>query len=126
VRFDSGIEEGSEVTTFYDPLLAKLVTWGVDREASLARMRTALAETVVLGVATNLGRLQAIVAHEAFRAGAFDTGFLDSNPGIGVAPPALDPEGLAAVARALRGTTVRKGSPASDPFASLGPWRLGA
>jgi len=125
VRFDSGIEEGSEVTTYYDPLLAKLVTWGESREASRARMRAALAETVVLGVATNLGRLQAIVAHEAFRAGAFDTGFLDSHLGMGVAPPALDAEGLAAVALALRGTSERRGAPLSDPFTSLGPWRLG-
>src|SRR6185295_6442584 len=57
VRFDSGVETGSEVTVHYDPLLAKLVTWGADRSESAARMREALRQTVVLGVATNLARL---------------------------------------------------------------------
>ncbi len=130
VRFDSGIEEGSEVTVHYDPLLARLVTWGRDRSESVARMRAALGETVVLGVVTNLARLQAIVAHPAFLAGALHTGFIDEHLGSVSPAPALPDEALCAVAAALsRGGTGSGPGPApkpSDPFSKIGPWRLGA
>ena len=125
VRFDSGIEEGSEVTVHYDPLLAKLVTWGRDRSESVARMRAALRETVVLGVVTNLARLSAIVAHEAFRAGALHTGFIDEHLASPVPGPELTDEGLAATAMALLAAGPGPTRKASDPFARVGPWRLG-
>ncbi|HEX6738238.1 MAG TPA: biotin carboxylase N-terminal domain-containing protein, partial [Vicinamibacteria bacterium] len=79
VRFDAGIAAGSEVTVHYDPLLAKLVTWGRDRAESIERMEAALARTAVLGVVTNQARLRAILAHPAFRAGDLHTGFLDEH-----------------------------------------------
>ena len=125
VRFDSGIEEGSEVTVHYDPLLAKLVTWGRDRSESVARMGAALRETVVLGVVTNLARLCAIVAHEAFRAGALHTGFIDEHLASPVPGPELTDEGLAATAMALLAAGPGPTRKASDPFARVGPWRLG-
>jgi acetyl/propionyl-CoA carboxylase alpha subunit len=127
VRFDSGVEEGSEVSVHYDPLLAKLVTWGRNREESTARMAAALAETVVLGVATNLGRLKGIVADPAFRAGQLDIGFLEQGRGAVAAAPPLPDEALAAVALALAGGGAAPGArgAASDAFAGLGPWRLG-
>ena len=126
VRFDSGIEEGSEVTVHYDPLLAKLVTWGRDRSESVARMEAALRETVVLGVVTNLARLSAIIAHEAFRAGALHTGFIDEHLPSPLPVPELSDEALAAVGIALLGSGPGPARKASDPFASVGPWRLGA
>ena len=76
IRFDSGVAAGSEVTVHYDPMLAKLVTWGLDREEAVQRMRAALRRTVVLGVTTNLARLQAIVDHPAF------VGRLHGQPGV--------------------------------------------
>jgi 3-methylcrotonyl-CoA carboxylase alpha subunit len=79
VRFDEGVAAGSEVTVHYDPLLAKVVTWGRDRAESIERMASALRETVVLGVATNVMRLRAIVDHPQFRAGALHTGFLEEH-----------------------------------------------
>jgi acetyl/propionyl-CoA carboxylase alpha subunit len=129
VRFDSGVEEGSEVTVHYDPLLAKLVTWGRDRRESLERMRRALEETVVLGVATNVERLKAIVAHRAFVAGETHTGFLEDEGGLLAAAPALPDEALAGAALALnRGGRSRRDHPgrAADPLGGLGSWRLGS
>jgi 3-methylcrotonyl-CoA carboxylase alpha subunit len=128
VRFDSGVEEGSEVSVHYDPLLAKLVTWGRDRGESIARMQVALRETVVLGVVTNLARLQAIVSAEAFRAGRIHTGFIDEHLAAMPPVPPLPDEALAAVAAALFRPALPRGGGAigaADPFASLGPWRLG-
>jgi 3-methylcrotonyl-CoA carboxylase alpha subunit len=126
VRFDAGVETGSEVSVHYDPLLAKLVTWGRDRTESVARMRAALADTAVLGVTTNLARLRAIVEHPAFAAGELHTGFIDEHlrelsPAAG--PP---PEALAAALLAL-GTASPAAAgprPVPDPWASLGGWRL--
>ena len=63
IRFDSGIATGSEVSTQYDPLLAKVITWGRDRTESIERMAEALTRTAILGVTTNLALLRAIVAH---------------------------------------------------------------
>jgi acetyl/propionyl-CoA carboxylase alpha subunit len=128
VRFDAGVDAGSEVTVHYDPLLAKLVTWGADREESIERMSAALARTVVLGVATNHARLRAIVDHPAFRSGALHTAFVDehlSRAEPGACPPA---EAVAALAAALSGRPAAGAEPGpapSDPWAVLGPWRLG-
>jgi acetyl/propionyl-CoA carboxylase alpha subunit len=133
VRFDSGIALGSSVPVFYDPLLAKLVTWGRDREEARQRLVDALKRTVVLGVATNLARLDAIAAHPAFRAGELHTGFLDEHLRETKSPPAPPLAfAAAALARLLAGRIAAAGAngsngagPAADPFASLGGWRLG-
>jgi 3-methylcrotonyl-CoA carboxylase alpha subunit len=131
VRFDGGIAAGSEVTVHYDPLLAKIITWGATRAESIERMADALRRTAVLGVVTNLERLQAIVDHPAFRAGDLHTGFLEEHlAGVTAASAAPPPEALAALALALppKGTPARTGSPvppAPDPWATLGAWRLG-
>jgi 3-methylcrotonyl-CoA carboxylase alpha subunit len=128
VRVDDGVDEGSTVTVYYDPLLAKLVTWGRDRAESTERMAAALRRTAVLGVVTNLARLQAIVAHPAFREGALHTGFLEEHMGGGPAPAAPPALALQAAAVALQVA----GAPASgssrgaapDPWAALGAARL--
>jgi len=129
IRFDSGIAAGSEVTVHYDPLLAKVVTWGRDREESIQRMASALERTAVLGVVTNLGRLRAILAHAAFREGALDTGFIEEHLDE-VSPHDCPPlEAIAAALTALRlerrpsvgGVAAR----VPEPWENLGPWRIG-
>ncbi|HET9315254.1 MAG TPA: biotin carboxylase N-terminal domain-containing protein [Vicinamibacteria bacterium] len=128
VRFDSGIAAGSEVTVYYDPLLAKVITWGRDRQESLERMAAALARTAVLGVVTNLSRLRAIAAHPAFVAGDLHTGFLDEHLRESQAPADPPPLALAAARAALRLSSSTKGglrAAAPDPWSSLGAWRLG-
>jgi acetyl/propionyl-CoA carboxylase alpha subunit len=130
IRLDTGIAAGSEVTVHYDPLLAKLVTWGADRGEAIARMEDALARTAVLGVVTNLARLRAIVAHPAFRAGDLHTGFIDEHlrmPEPPTCPPALAWAAAAVAVSQANGSggAARRGGPASDPWDELGEWRLG-
>ena len=127
VRFDSGVATGSEVGVHYDPLLAKVVTWGADRGEAIDRMIDALAQTAVLGVVTNQERLRDIVLHPAFRAGDLHTGFIDEHLGAVAPAPAPPDEALAAMAAALHaGRPVSGRRPvARDPWTDIGPWRLG-
>jgi 3-methylcrotonyl-CoA carboxylase alpha subunit len=76
VRLDTGVTSGDEISVYYDPMIAKLITWGGDRDETIRRMQAALAETDVIGVKTNLGFLQQLVKHQAFIDGATDTGFI--------------------------------------------------
>ncbi|MBC7139341.1 MAG: ATP-grasp domain-containing protein [Defluviimonas sp.] len=76
VRVDSGILDGGRVTTDFDPLLAKLIVHGRDRDEAIARARRAAQDCVILGVTTNLAYLDAILAHPRFRSGDVSTGFL--------------------------------------------------
>ncbi len=80
VRLDTGVGvgkfAGDEISVYYDPMIAKLITWGGDRDEAIRRMQAALAETDVIGVKTNLGFLQQLVRHQAFIDGATDTGFI--------------------------------------------------
>jgi acetyl/propionyl-CoA carboxylase alpha subunit len=127
IRVDSGLDAGSEVTVHYDPLLSKVVTWGRDRPETIERMRDALRRTVVLGVVTNLARLRAIVEHPAFAAGELHTGFIEEHLPELTPRPCPPLEAIAAVAAALGRAGERGGARRAvpDPWASLGPWRLG-
>ncbi len=101
VRVDSGIATGDEVTTYYDPMLAKVIVYAETRAAAIRRMRTALRGFVVLGVTTNLDYLQAVLAHPEFQAGRATTRFIEQHmqdwqPGTEVfAPQALIAAALA-------------------------------
>ncbi len=91
VRLDAGFRAGDEVPVFYDSLLAKIVVWGEDRDAAVARLGATLRETTVGGIATNLPLLRAIAADDAFRAGDTTTRFLDERmPSFRLAPEAPD------------------------------------
>jgi acetyl-CoA carboxylase biotin carboxylase subunit len=74
---ESALYDGVEVTPYYDSLLAKVTAWGRNREGARTRMKRALAEFKVVGVATNIPYLQQIIDHPDFVNGDFDTGFLD-------------------------------------------------
>jgi acetyl-CoA carboxylase biotin carboxylase subunit len=77
IRDDSGVYEGAVVSRFYDPMISKLVAWGPDRKTAIERMRRALAEYRVHGLATNLAFHHWVLDHPKFLAGDFDTGFID-------------------------------------------------
>jgi acetyl/propionyl-CoA carboxylase alpha subunit len=91
VRVDAGVEAGDEVGLGYDPMIAKLIAHGVDREAALDRLAAALDETEIAGVTTNLAFLRWLVRHPAVRAGETTTAFLDEYPPLS-APPLRLPE----------------------------------
>ena len=79
VRDDSSLFNGYQVTTFYDPMLSKLIVWGKDRNDAIKRMARALDEYIVLGLKTNLGFLNRLMAEKDFIAGKLDTGFIDKH-----------------------------------------------
>jgi len=76
IRYDSGIYQGSEVPTYYDPILSKLVTWGDTRNEAIKRMVNALKENIILGVKTSMSFMIDILNHPEFVAGNTNTNFI--------------------------------------------------
>jgi 3-methylcrotonyl-CoA carboxylase alpha subunit len=77
VRVDTGVEQGSAITPFYDPMIAKMIAHAPTREAALDKLGTALEHTVAAGPHTNLALLSSLCRAREFRAGSFDTGFIE-------------------------------------------------
>jgi 3-methylcrotonyl-CoA carboxylase alpha subunit len=77
LRIDTGVEAGSVVSPYYDPMIAKVIAHGRDRGQALARLAAALGETVVVGPRSNAAFLSRLAGHPEFGAGRFDTGFID-------------------------------------------------
>jgi acetyl-CoA carboxylase biotin carboxylase subunit len=76
VRVDDGFEQGMEIPIYYDPMIAKLVTYGKDREEAIERMIRAIDEYIITGITTTLGFGKFVMQHQAFRSGKFDTHFV--------------------------------------------------
>lgn len=101
VRVDTGIEEGGEVTMHYDPMLAKLVTYGDNRGDAIERMQDALDAFFIRGVSHNIGFLSAVIAHRRFKEGRLSTAFIAEEYPDGFHPsdlPRENPELLIALA----------------------------
>ena len=79
IRVDTAARRGDRIAPFYDSLLAKLIVWGADRDEALRRLRGALGEFEIVGVATNLDLLRAFCDEPAFSHGKYDTGFVEAN-----------------------------------------------
>ena len=126
VRLDTGVREGDEVSVFYDPMIAKLIVWGDDRNEAARRMQSALAETALLGVKTNLAFLERVVKHPAFLAGDTDTAFIERHSAE------LLPENAEVPAEALVAAAARVFLDEQEAIASAPPspwndtrgWRL--
>ncbi len=94
IRVDTGVRSGDEVTPYYDPMIAKIVAHGATRDEALTRLSDALGETLVAGPKTNVAFLKKLCDAEGFRAGRFDTGFIDRNiDALGAVPQPLDVAG---------------------------------
>jgi 3-methylcrotonyl-CoA carboxylase alpha subunit len=120
IRNDVGTYAGDEISTHYDPLMAKVLTWGRERGQAIERMQWALANYRVGGVKTNLPLLRAVMSHGVFRTGGATTDFLDQH---------LVPETLAMavtqdVLLAAFGFCMISGSE-TDPWLAAGPMRAG-
>ncbi len=125
VRFDGGIAEGQSVTTAFDPMLAKIIVHGANRQQAIERARSALRDTVILGCTTNAAYLERILGHADFAAGRVETGFIPAHAEELAAEP-LDPDEratiLAAAALANR-DFVERVEAVREPHASMGAWR---
>nr|WSW71544.1 ATP-grasp domain-containing protein [Streptomyces sp. NBC_00995] len=126
VRTDSGLAEGGEVGSLYDPMLSKVIAYGPDRATALRRLRAALADTVVLGVPTNAGFLRRLLGHPAVVAGELDTGLVERE--VATLVPDGVPEEVYAAAALLRQhspAAARTAGTWADPFSAGDGWRLG-
>ncbi|MFE6819171.1 biotin carboxylase N-terminal domain-containing protein [Streptomyces sp. NPDC057677] len=125
VRTDSGLSEGTEVSSLYDPMLSKVIVHAEDRPTALRRLRAALADTVTLGVPTNAGFLRRLLAHPDVVSGALDTGLVERDAESLV--PVGVPEEVYAAAAAVRlaGLAPASGGGWTDPFSVPSGWRLG-
>ncbi|MFF7162747.1 acetyl/propionyl/methylcrotonyl-CoA carboxylase subunit alpha [Streptomyces sp. NPDC008086] len=124
VRTDSGLSEGTEVGSLYDPMLSKVIAYGPDRATALRKLRAALAETVTLGVQTNAGFLRRLLAHPAVVAGELDTGLVERVVDDLVTTDVPD-EVYEAAAAVRREALLPKGDGWTDPFSVPSGWRLG-
>ena len=123
IRVDSGIADGVDVGTGYDPLLAKVVAFGADRATALARLRHALSETVVLGVGTNVSFLHTLAGHDDVVAGRLDTGLVERlAESLVERPPPAVAYGAYAL---LRLREMWPGGPIVDPWDIPCGWRPG-
>jgi acetyl/propionyl-CoA carboxylase alpha subunit len=134
VRIDSGVTEGSEVSVYYDSLLAKVIAVGETRDAAIVRLRAALRDFPILGLQTNIPLLLRVLDHSSFRDGSVDTGFLDAEGGAFLRPTPRDvpPHVMAAVAAhaesleflGFSGSQIQHPqSSLHDPWQSLRGWR---
>src|SRR5688572_13513666 len=126
VRLDTGVRAGDEVSVFYDPMIAKLIVWGDDRNEAARRMQSALASTALLGVKTNLAFLERVVRHPAFLAGDTDTAFIERHRADLLPPESEVPlEALvAAAARVFLDEQAANASMSPSPWNDTGGWRL--
>ncbi|WP_150236366.1 acetyl/propionyl/methylcrotonyl-CoA carboxylase subunit alpha [Nocardiopsis quinghaiensis] len=122
VRVDSGIAVGVEITSAFDPMLAKVITWGPDRAKALRRMDHALAGYLLLGCVTNTAFLRRLLRHPRVVAGDLSTDLIESDPPEPA--PETVPEDVYAAA-ALDHQLDLEGPATADRFAVPDGWRMG-
>ncbi len=132
VRVDSGVRQGDAITPHYDPMIAKLVVWGEDRTVALGRMRAALAQCEIIGVATNVAFLARTVAGKAFASAELDTGLIERNRAelfpadAGVADEELAAAALAELLaeQAQAAAAAQASGDPHSPWSIVDGWRL--
>jgi len=131
VRIDSGIRAGDRITVHYDPMIAKLIVWDVDRKAAVSRMRRALADTAITGVTSNVGFLSRLVGLPSFEKAELDTGFIGRHEDVLLAAPAIDVSSVALASfglllhrRAIAGQQAAASSDPSSPWSRMNGFRL--
>ena len=126
VRVDAGVYEGGEVSSYYDPILAKLCAWAPDRPQAIARMRRALGECVIGGVRNNLSFHEDVMASALFASGDYTTSTVEAGA-IAAQPGATEAEEMAAIGVALAQTLERahhRPEGHTDSRQDLSAWQL--
>jgi 3-methylcrotonyl-CoA carboxylase alpha subunit len=127
VRVDTGVEQGDDITPYYDPMIAKLIVWDHNREHALARMRKALTQYRVVGVANNIEFLTRLVTSPSFANADLDTGLIEREEAA-LFPQAIPaPETawlLATLAELLHETASAHELATASPWQMLDGWRL--
>jgi 3-methylcrotonyl-CoA carboxylase alpha subunit len=122
VRVDTGVREGDSVTTYYDPMIAKVIAWDETREAAAHKLANALAATEIAGVQTNAGFLVRALRHSEFLAGDIDTGFIPRHSEELV--PARPSAEVVARAALFAIDQRRRGAVRNDPWDAQDGFRL--
>ena len=132
VRVDTGVEQGDAITPFYDPMIAKLIVHGADRAEALTRLRAALAQYRIVGVASNVEFLGRLVATRSFARAELDTALIEREHEALFPAPAPPPDEvwlLAALAEVERDAAAARSAAAvaadgGSPWRRLDGWRL--
>ncbi|RJG03986.1 acetyl/propionyl/methylcrotonyl-CoA carboxylase subunit alpha [Noviherbaspirillum sedimenti] len=128
VRIDTGVEQGDEITPYYDPMIAKLIVWDHDRDQALARMRKALTQYRVVGVANNIEFLTRLTTCPSFANADLDTGLIEREEATLFPAAAAVPEAawlLAVLAELLHEAgAAEKSAERGSPWLGLDGWRL--
>ena len=123
VRIDSGVSAGDAITVHYDPMIAKLIVWDIDRASAVRRLSAALRGTAIAGVTSNAGFLAKLSQLEDFKDANLDTGFITRNEAALMLEPAADDTTVAMAALGLllarRATAGRRSMAVTDPHS---PW----
>ncbi|MFZ5439205.1 MAG: acetyl-CoA carboxylase biotin carboxylase subunit [Myxococcota bacterium] len=123
IRVDSGVRPGDAITPYYDPMIAKLIVWGEDRQQALGRMADALGHTQIVGLATNVAFLKRLVESKAFSSADLDTGLIAKHHAeLFPEPPKPGDAVLALAAAAVLSREAE--SAGKDPWSSRTGWRL--
>jgi acetyl-CoA carboxylase biotin carboxylase subunit len=129
VRVDDGFEEGMDIPIYYDPMIAKLITWGENREQAMGRMIRAIDEYTIVGCQTTLAFCKFVMKHDAFRSGNFDTHFVKHyfTPDVLQEHPTDDEATVASfMAQYLQKAAAKKITPSSQQTntGSVSKWKL--
>ncbi|MFZ6849216.1 acetyl/propionyl/methylcrotonyl-CoA carboxylase subunit alpha [Undibacterium sp. RuRC25W] len=121
-RIDSGVREGDTISPFYDPMIAKMIVWGKDRQEALARMAQALSQYQIVGLNSNIAFLSRLINSTAFSSADLDTGLIERNQSELF--PAMKPAGIHRLALAVVALLTSEKIVGSDPWQSSHGWRM--
>jgi 3-methylcrotonyl-CoA carboxylase alpha subunit len=123
VRIDAGVREGDPISPYYDPMIAKLIVWGKDRAQALARLDTALAQTHIVGLHTNVAFLRRVVQSRSFARADLDTALIERERAVLFDAPPLSIE-LAAAGVVAHVLAAERALETPDPWSRRDGWRL--
>ncbi|MFZ6864577.1 acetyl/propionyl/methylcrotonyl-CoA carboxylase subunit alpha [Undibacterium sp. Ji67W] len=121
-RIDSGVREGDTISPFYDPMIAKMIVWGKDRQEALARMAQALSQYQIVGLNSNIAFLSRLIKSTAFSTADLDTGLIERHQDELF--PAVKPASMHRLALAVAALLTSEKTIGSDPWQSSHGWRM--